>query len=134
MYAGCRKQKAWLSDQAFAEKYGFETVDTTPEGYRLLALSFDGTKPRFGKNAKVQAIENQKLTVYYTSQCPYIHQSVELVRKTCEELEAPCTPHPGGHSGEGQGLALRVQQLGGILSGKVRDGESAGRRRAGSGF
>jgi len=91
---GAEKQKAWLSDQAFAEKYGFETVDTTPEGYRLLALSFDGTKPRFGKNAKVQAIENQKLTVYYTSQCPYIHQSVELVRKTCEELEAPCTLIP----------------------------------------
>ena len=95
MYAGCGKsKKAWLSDQAFAEKYGFETVDTTPDGYRLLALSFDGTKTRFGKNAKVQAIENQELTVYYTSQCPYIHQSVELVRKTCEELEAPCTLIP----------------------------------------
>ena len=82
-YHGSGKIKLW-----------FETVDTTPEGYRLLALSFDGTKPRFGKNAKVQAIENQKLTVYYTSQCPYIHQSVELVRKTCEELEAPCTLIP----------------------------------------
>ena len=91
---GAEKQKAWLSDQAFAEKYGFEMVDVTPDGYRLLALSFDGTKPRFGKNAKVQAIENQELTVYYSSQCPYIHQSVELVRKTCEELEAPCTLIP----------------------------------------
>lgn len=69
-------------------------VDATPDGYRLLALSFDGTKPRFRENAKVQAIENQELTVYYSSQCPYIHQSVELVRKTCEELEAPCTLIP----------------------------------------
>ena len=84
------KQKAWLSDQAFAEKYGFETVDATPDGYRLLTLSFDVTKPRFGKNAKVQAVANQELTVYYSSQCSYIHQSVELVRKTCEELEATC--------------------------------------------
>ena len=91
---GAEKQKAWLSDQAFAEKYGFETVDTTSDGYRLLALSFDGTKPRFGKNTKGQAIENQELTVYYGSQCPYIHRSVELVRKTCEELETPCTLVP----------------------------------------
>ena len=57
-------------------------------------LSFDGTKPRFGKNAKRQAIEPQELTIYYSSQCPYIHQSVELVRKTCEELKAPCTLIP----------------------------------------
>ena len=91
---GAEKQKAWLSDQAFAEKYGFETVDTTSDGYRLLAISFDGTKPRFGENAKQQAIEPQELTVYYSPQCPYIHQNVELVRKTCEELETPCTLIP----------------------------------------
>ena len=35
---GAEKQKAWLSDQAFAAKYGFETVDTTPGGYRLALL------------------------------------------------------------------------------------------------
>ena len=91
---GAEKQKAWLSDQAFAEKYGFETVDTTLDGYRLLALSFDGTKPRFGENAKRQAIEPRELTVYYSAQCPYIYQSVELVRKTCQELETPCTLIP----------------------------------------
>ena len=61
---GAEKQKAWLSDQAFAEKYGFETVDTTSDGYHLLSLSFDGTKPRFGENAKRQAIEPRELTVY----------------------------------------------------------------------
>lgn len=91
---GAEKQKAWLSDQAFAETYGFETVDTTPDGYRLLALSFDGTTPRFAKNAKRLEIEHQGLTIYYSAQCPYIHQSVELVRKTCQELEAPCTLIP----------------------------------------
>ena len=56
---GAEKQKAWLSDQAFAEKYGFETVDTTPDGYRLLARSFDGTKPRFAENAKGVEVEHQ---------------------------------------------------------------------------
>ena len=91
---GAEKQKAWLSDQTFAETYGFETVDTTPDGYRLLALSFDGTTPRFAKNAKRLEIEHQELTIYYSVQCPYIHQSVELVRKTCQELEVPCTLIP----------------------------------------
>ena len=88
---GAEKQKAWLSDQAFAETYGFETVDTTPDGYRLLALSFDGTKPHFAENVKRLETEHQELTIYYSSQCPYIYQSVELVRKTCQELEAPYT-------------------------------------------
>ena len=38
---GAEKQKAWLSDQSFARKYGFETVDETGYGYTLLARSFD---------------------------------------------------------------------------------------------
>ena len=91
---GAEKQKAWLSDQAFAEKYGFQTVDATPDGYRLLALSFDGTTPRFAENAKRLAIEDQQLTIYYRSQCPYIHQSVEVVRKVCQELKVPYTLIP----------------------------------------
>ena len=69
-------------------------MDTTPDGYRLLALSFDGTTPRFAENAKRLEIERQELTIYYSPQCPYIHQSVELVRKTCQELEAPYTLIP----------------------------------------
>ena len=91
---GAEKQKAWLSDQAFAEKYGFKTVDTTPDRYRLLSLSFDGTKPHFAENAKRLEIEQQELTIYYSAQCPYIHQSVELVRKTCQELDATYTLIP----------------------------------------
>ena len=91
---GAKTQKAWLSGQAFAEKYGFETVDTTPDGYRLLARSFDGTKPRFAENAKGVEVEHQELTIYYSPQCPYTHQSVELVCKTCQELEVPYTLIP----------------------------------------
>ena len=43
---GAKKQKAWLSDQSFAKKFGFEIVDTTDNEYELLAYSFDGTKPK----------------------------------------------------------------------------------------
>lgn len=86
---GAKKQKAWLSDQSFAKKFGFETVDVAEEGYELLALSFDGTKPRFTEHAKKSKIHNKELTIYYDRQCPYTYQSIELVRKYCEENKIP---------------------------------------------
>lgn len=76
-----KKQKSWLSDQSFAKKYGFEVVDTTENGYELLALSLDGTKPRFAPNAKREEIERKELTVYYDMQCPYIIQKIEMIKE-----------------------------------------------------
>ena len=69
---GAKKQKAWLSDQSFVKKFSFEVVDATDDGYELLALSFDGTIPRFTQKAKKQEIEDKALTIYYDMQCPYI--------------------------------------------------------------
>lgn len=86
---GAKTQKSWLSDQAFAKKFGFKTVDTTDNGYELLALSFDGTVPKFTPNAKRQEIENKKLTVYYDMQCPYVYQYIEAIRQHCEENDLP---------------------------------------------
>lgn len=86
---GAKKQKAWLSDQSFAKKFGFEVVDTTDNGYELLAVSFDGTKPEFAQNVKKQEIENEELTIYYDMQCPYIYQSIELIKKYCETNNVP---------------------------------------------
>ncbi len=82
---GAKKQKAWLTDQAFAKKYGFEVVDTTENGYELLALSFDGTVPQFAPHAKTLKIASQALTVYYDDQCPYIYQNVEMLKAYCAE-------------------------------------------------
>ena len=82
---GADKQKAWLSDQSLAEKFGFAPVDETDYGYKLLALSFDGTKPRFAPSAKAGKIAPKELTVYYSDQCPYIAQTVAFVKKTCTE-------------------------------------------------
>ena len=86
---GAQKQKAWLSDQSFAKKFGFEAVDTTPSGYELLALSFDGSKPAFAPGAKRETIENRELTIYYDMQCPYILQRIELLRQYCGENGVP---------------------------------------------
>ena len=86
---GAQKQKAWLSDQSFAKKFGFETVDTTPGGYELLALSFDGSSPAFAPHAKEERMEEQDLTIWYDDQCPYILQRVELIGQYCGEKGVP---------------------------------------------
>lgn len=86
---GSKKQKHWLSDQSFAKKYGFNVVDTTDNGYELLALSFDGTNPKFTENAKKHKIEKQELTVYYDMQCPYVLQNIEIIKQYCETNNVP---------------------------------------------
>ena len=86
---GAKKQKSWLSNQAFAKKFGFEVVDTTDNGYELLALSLDGTTPRFAPNVKTPGIESKELTIYYDLQCPYMHQNIEMIKQHCEESKIP---------------------------------------------
>ena len=83
---GAQKQKAWLSDQSFAKKFGFEAVDATENGYELLALSFDGTKPAFAPGAKKEQLDHEELTIYYDMQCPYILQRIEQIRQHCEDI------------------------------------------------
>lgn len=86
---GAVKQKAWLSDQSFAKKFGFEVVDTTENGYELLAISFDGTTPEFAQNVKNHGIEREELTIYYDMQCPYVCQTVGKIRHYCEANHVP---------------------------------------------
>jgi len=88
---GSTKQKAWLSDQSFAKKFGFKVVDTTDNGYELLALSLDGTKPRFAPAVKESEIENKELTIYYDMQCPYVYQTIETIKQYCEMHDIPAS-------------------------------------------
>ena len=86
---GAKKQKAWLSDQSFVKKFGFEVVDTTDNGYELLALSLDGTTPKFAMSVKNPKIESKELTIYYDMQCPYIYQNVEMIKQYGEMNDVP---------------------------------------------
>ena len=88
---GAKKQKHWLSDQKFAKKFGFEVVDTTEDGYELLALSFDGTMPEFLPNVKAPEIKNEELTLYYDMQCPYISQNIEMIKEYCWTSDIPAS-------------------------------------------
>lgn len=86
---GATKQKAWLSDQSFAKKFGFEVADTAGNGYELLALSLDGTLPNFSQRAKKLEIESRELTIYYDMQCPYVYQNIGIIRQYCETNGVP---------------------------------------------
>ena len=86
---GAEKQKAWLSDQAFAKRYGFKAVDRTESGYVLLARSLDGTFPCFTPEARRERISAQELTVYYDMQCPFIPARVAVLQKYCAEQGIP---------------------------------------------
>lgn len=86
---GAKKQKSFLSDQAFAKSYGFQVVDTTANGYELLALSFDGTLPEFTPKAKKQVRKNKDLTIYYDMQCPFVCQSIEMIKQYCDTNKVP---------------------------------------------
>ncbi len=86
---GAKKQKSWLSEVCFGLYFGFEVVDTTDNGYELLALSFDGTVPKFAPNAKNLKIESEELTIYYDMQCPYIYKYIEMIKQYCETNDVP---------------------------------------------
>jgi GNAT superfamily N-acetyltransferase len=86
---GAKKQKSFLSDQSFAKNFGFKTVDSTDNGYELLAVSFDGTMPEFASNAKKQKIESNCLTIYYDMQCPFVCQNINTVKQYCETQDIP---------------------------------------------
>lgn len=90
---GAQKQKAWLPDQAFAQRFGFSVTDTTADGYTLLACSFDGNVPCFTDAAKQQQIAQQELTIFYDFQCPYVLQTVEKLQQYCKQQEIPAAFH-----------------------------------------
>ena len=105
-----KNQKAWLSDQAFAKKFGFEVVDTTEYGYELLAVSFDKTVPKFAKNCKKgQGIESKELTIYYDMQCPYVDQTIRAIKQYCETNDVPVSFMQVDTLQKCKGVALCVQ-------------------------
>lgn len=83
-----KKKKPFLSDKKFMEKFGFIVVDTVGD-YELLALSFDGTKPAFTPSARRMTIDEKQLTIFYTTQCPYIPNCIEQIYNFCGDHNIP---------------------------------------------
>lgn len=78
-----KKKKPYLSDKKFFMGHGFKVVDTVGE-YELLALSFEGSSPKFNDQVKKGVIESKVLTIYYGKQCPFIPNCIEQVNTFCE--------------------------------------------------
>lgn len=84
-----KKKKPFLSEKKFMQKFGFETVDTFEGEYELMALSFDGLKPKVSFNVKTQNIDSEILTIYYGLQCPYIPNCIDQVDAYCKTNGIP---------------------------------------------
>lgn len=117
---GSKNQKNWLSNQAFAKKYGFEVVDSTEDGYELLALSFDGTTPRFTDKARKQQIENQGLTIYYSMQCPFILQKIEEIKQYCADNNVVASIIPADTLEKAKELPCVFNNWGAFYKGKFK--------------
>lgn len=59
----------------------------TENGYTLLALSLDGTKPKFAESVKRQNVDGEELIIYYDMQCPFIYQTIDTIKAYCEAEE-----------------------------------------------
>lgn len=86
--ASSKKKVPFLSDKKFMTHFGFQVADTAGD-YELLALSFDGTLPRFAPSVKKGTVDTDELTIYYSPQCPYIPNCIEQVRQFCEDNSIP---------------------------------------------
>ncbi|GAB6108686.1 GNAT family N-acetyltransferase [Fusibacter bizertensis] len=80
-----KKKTPFLSDKAFLIKHGFKVVSTYNETYELLALSFDGTLPKFSPSVGEVLPYSEDLVIYYTHQCPYSHDCITQVTSYTEE-------------------------------------------------
>lgn len=86
-----KKKKPYLSDKKFLERMNFNEVDIIHDEYILMALSFDGTVPRFAEGAKKQHVSEEGLRIYYSMQCPYIPNCIEQIQGYCEANNIPAT-------------------------------------------
>ncbi|MCI5774320.1 MAG: N-acetyltransferase [Erysipelotrichaceae bacterium] len=77
------KKKPFLADKKFFEHHGFKVVDKVQD-YELLVFSFNGDKPVIYPQAKLMQITQQELTIYYGSQCPYIHNCIQEITDYCQ--------------------------------------------------
>ncbi len=82
-----KKKRAFLSDGAFLKAHGFTVADTFGDGYELLALSLDGTLPKFATSVTKPKSKPGKAewSIYYSDQCPFIPGVMKRLRTFCEE-------------------------------------------------
>ena len=85
----------FMSDTKWLLKQGFETVETTPSGFSLLAKKINplAASPRFNELVKQNKIENSDgLLVYYSNRCPFTEFHVKTsLTETAAKRKLPLT-------------------------------------------
>ncbi|MCR9142334.1 MAG: GNAT family N-acetyltransferase [bacterium] len=84
--------KPFLTDPKFYKRHGFETVDTAPPYFELLALRLDprSPAPKFKSAAKAGRCENkQGFTFIYSNQCPFMEEYVQTLAGIAAGKKAP---------------------------------------------
>ena len=72
-----KKKKPFIGEKKFFEHFGFKVVDTIND-YELLALQFDDSEtPKFSDTARLNKIDGQDFTIYYSNECPYVEYEVK---------------------------------------------------------
>ena len=81
-------KQTWLPDKAFFLKHGFEAVDAAPPAFELLAKKWaPAPDPRFIRDEeRATPPPGNEVTVYYSHQCPYIHDALEIISDASREL------------------------------------------------
>ena len=93
-------RKLDVKEKVFIEYAPLETAWVPVEGDNYLYLyclwvagaykgKGYGTLPRFTDQARAGTIEEKALTIYYSDQCPYAVNSLEIIRQVCGEAGAP---------------------------------------------
>lgn len=85
-HPGVEAKRRWLSER-LSEGHVF--MEAGREGYGRASWNTAWPTPKLSDKAKKMAIESKALTIYYDMQCPYVSQSVETVRRHCEESGVP---------------------------------------------
>ena len=93
MHALRRETKAWPSDQNFASRFGFVPVVSPSYEYSILAISFDGTIPRFSEIALSGTTDEGGVSIYYSPQCPYSNPIIERLETWCTKNNIPLSFH-----------------------------------------
>lgn len=82
-------EQTWLIKKSFFEHIGFKSVATTADNiFNIMILKFkeEANDPTFCEGYEEKArVGNKGLTVFYTHQCPYIDDAVEIVKKFAQK-------------------------------------------------
>ena len=72
-----KKKKPFFGEKKFFEHFGFKVVDEIGD-YELVALDFNGSDaPKFSDSTKLNKIDSEDFTIYYSNECPYVEYEVK---------------------------------------------------------